>query len=1116
MSFEDLCRSYLDSLAQHIETAERTGAATGELSFRTPLDNFFSEVCSYFGPGIDKIHEPANEGNTGRPDWRFSNEKHQGVYGYVEGKALDLDDEIDVVSNRKQVEKYLSLGQDVILTDGLDFGLWKPGDESPNIISLVNKPVNPASLADQELDPRLETQLRDFFEQAAARKCNEEELVRQAALRANQISKGVRDLVRLEPEEAIDTDEKSTIETLQALRVILEEHHDPTMRSPDIFASFIAQVLIFGLLYTHRVEASEDRLPTETYEYLHGFWSENGYGAAGQLRPFKALVDLLDKELKEGKLGDVGTWYDDFRHYLAYVELESSQREDLDYHKLYEQFLEEFDSEQRWEYGAFYTPPSLVDFVVNLVDAIASTHLEHVTLFSAENKLVDPCCGTGSFLEALARKAPDQHDAEIAGFEVLPAPYALSHYRMSMISEDGKYPSGVSIVLTNTLLDQLATEPEATPDNMVQREQLEAWRLSRPPLLLIIGNPPSKSSSLDDRTSGDHFSIIERQLDDFRPPEDDRTARSNTQKQVRNTFMKFLRWACEKIEQSPRGILAFVLPSSFSNGESYRYARKWLLEQFSMLWVVDLDRDGRTGKRNYSLFGTRQGRTLVVGLHASADIESNSDEGQETSLAKTFYATLFELDEQRKLEFLTADRNQEEYLTLFESHSTTSPYYELRPGTPFPEDLWISYWPLKPADTESSVFERHCSAVKCAPTHMVVHADKNLLKRRTRDLANTEKSFSELKSSWFDGMDRPPNQKKRTEAVIDALENACNDWNNSTKEFSYRPFLSCHAVLTRELMEALKDTPGGGARDRPELRSAFQSEDTVGLGIANSPSRLGDSLHRFAAFCWNLPDNDLIYRGSARILCNQYPEIKEGEDWNSTPFNNIGSELLERLDSAYERDVSSSDIVYYVYAVLSSNSYLSKFEGALFRSGINPRVPFPEDEALFEEVRCIGAKLAELEKDDESDLGEYDKYVDLFDSSFKLHHPRWYNWCQEIETDEEVLNLSDAYVSKTRIELQNRESRDAEVVIDGIRPEVTNFEIAGNKPVYEWLKLHSFPFIRRNFKSDDFKEFLSLLNRIERQIDLLDEVDETMKRLTSTNIELIDPEEGQSNLSSTA
>lgn len=1084
MEFDDICRAYLAELSRTLESGSRTGQATSELSYRTPLDTFFGDLCDYFGGGIDKIHEPSNEGEVGRPDWRFSDSGHLGVYGYIEAKGIDLTNEINYSTYQDQIQRYLSLGQDVILTDGLDFLKWSPKDAFPTSVKLVDKPIQGPRLPGASPNPRLEVLLRDFFDEAQRHPRSEDEIIRKAAQHATQISTGARKLAGLLPDQARDEKERKTIERLVDLRKLLEEHHDPTMRSPKIFGDFVAQVLTFGLLYPHRVGASEDRTAPDTYEYLHKFWDVDD---EGRMRPFKALVELLDEELNEGNLGEVGTWYDDFRLYLSYVELDEEQRTTPDYHGLYEDFLDEFDSEQRYDFGAFYTPKEIASFSTGLVEAITNTHFSNTSLYDNGNKLIDPCSGTGSFLEALVLATPDDKEPEIAGFEILPAPYALSHYRMSMIGGTSGYPSGVSVVLTNTLMDQLAvSEDEISEEgSIVREEQKEARRLSNPPLLLVIGNPPSKTSELEDRNSGENFSEIEDMLDDFRPPEFERVGRSNIQKQVRNTFMKFLRWTCDRIERSPRGIFSFVLPSSFTTGVSYVYARKWLFDNFDRIWILDIDRDGRTGEETHSMFGTRQGRTIVVGLN-------KTENGGEES-ASVQHASIVGKSVEDKKEFLSKNRDDEEHTSLFEAIEVQSPRYEMVQGVSYPEDLWTSYWPVKPGNQVGQhIFDRHCSAVKCAPTHFLVHADDAMLKRRTGELAEPENSFSKVNQEWFDGMSRPPSEEKRTDTVRSALSEAHGDWEDSALDYSYRPFVTCRAVITDKIMSALGDIENSGTRYRPEIGSAFREDDTIGIAVAPSPPRLGDNLHRLASFCWNLPDNDMAKRGSARVLCNQFPEEKSGNDWDSTPIDNVNESFIGKLKKSYGESISKNEVVYYTYAVLSSPFYLDAFEGALFRNQVNPRIPIPKDKNVFDNIVEKGKEIALLEKKEDTPQGRLEgKYLnqsDSFESPFKLKNPQYYN---EYNKGDEI------------IVLKNDNSGDMELEIKNVPEEVGEYEISGNTTIYEWLKVYSFPYLRRDFRKEDYLSLLSTLERLEKQIQILNSLSQ-IQNLVDGSEELID------------
>jgi N-6 DNA Methylase len=65
----------------------------------------------------------------------------------------------------------------------------------------------------------------------------------------------------------------------------------------------------------------------------------------------------------------------------------------------YEPFLEAFDPELRKQPGVWYTPPGIVQYMVTRVDTVLREELNLPDGLADKNVYVlDPCCGTGSFL----------------------------------------------------------------------------------------------------------------------------------------------------------------------------------------------------------------------------------------------------------------------------------------------------------------------------------------------------------------------------------------------------------------------------------------------------------------------------------------------------------------------------------------------------------------------------------------------------------------------------------------------------------------------------------------------------------------------------------------------
>ena len=1089
--FDSIVSAYLVDLLKEVEKAEAAGESTPELSYRPTLDRFLRAVANLIDPTIQVIFEPRSQGKSGRPDWRFYDSKSLGLYGFTEAKPLSLGSDLELTEFSTQIDKYLGLNSKLILTDGLEFIFYEPNAGSPMRLQLLRKPVS--NWQSIEATGLLETQFRNFFRETGFRNCSEERLMEETAKRAASLSDIVKDLADLELGAGFDEAENSTIEALRGLKIVLEEHHDPALRTVDIFADFVAQVLIFGLLYAHRIVIGPNDTPIERRDKIQSFWSASSSHSAltARLRPFRALLEVLGDEL--GSQGPLGVWYQDCLLLLAHVELDQDQRSTPDYHLLYERFLSAFDPETRFDFGAFYTPPELVSFAIRLSEAVVETEMKGLSLYQEGNKLIDPCCGTGTFLEELVRHSFSLEGLpEVIGFEILPAPYALAHYRSVMLGSDSLPPPNLSIILTNTLSDELESSPPpirpSVPEtlfDLLEAEQEAARDLADPPLTLVIGNLPSSDSY--DHADGPHFNRINTMVDDFRPPTGQRRGRQNIQRALQNPFVKFIRWSAARLEANRRsGLFALVIPSAFAENQSYRYARRWIAERFPNLWLLDLDSDARAGQAATGVFKTLQGRSLLVGIKGDAD-------RQDPTIR---YATIAHLQRQEKLDELVRTRTANEILEMFEIVHLDQATYNFRPAESYDAELYNRFWPLYPNDevpntSQRYVFERHCSGTKLAPTFMFVHPLLPLLKRRCRDIGDKSISVSDLIRNWYRGQDKVPAADKFSLEVREAIGRVATR-NDSFSSYAFRPLMHLPVLLSEEVLSTLSSQGGRGTRARPEVLSAFRDPKTIGFAIAPGPKELRTEVHRFVSFCWATPDNDLVSRGNARILCNQFPENKRRRgDWNSTPLPNISSELLQTMSDLVGKTTSETSdlLVYYAYAMMCATDFLKAFEGAFLTTvdtENRPRIPIAANARLFLSVANNGARLAELENPDNSPpiSDTFNSFVQLYDKEFSLT-----SWT--IDEESETLTL-----------IQDRE---VVISIGPVALEILTFKVGGYRVLQQWLKFYSNRYTRSAFTRDQYVDLLTTLTRIEQQLRIVDELNAQVSALLGPNADLISP-----------
>ncbi len=120
----------------------------------------------------------------------------------------------------------------------------------------------------------------------------------------------------------------------------------------------------------------------------------------------------------------------------------------------YEPFLAAYDPVLRKRMGVWFTPPEIVKYMVARIDHVLKNEMGIADGFANPNVFVlDPCCGTGAFLVEVLRHIHGQLKAEggdalsaddvktaamerIFGFEIIPAPFVVSHLQLGLLLQD--------------------------------------------------------------------------------------------------------------------------------------------------------------------------------------------------------------------------------------------------------------------------------------------------------------------------------------------------------------------------------------------------------------------------------------------------------------------------------------------------------------------------------------------------------------------------------------------------------------------------------------------------------------------------------------------------------
>lgn len=223
--------------------------------------------------------------------------------------------------------------------------------------------------------------------------------------------------------------------------------------------------------------------------------------------------------------------------------------------------------------------------------------------------LLDPCCGTGSYLieaikiihqrltETSGALAPNKLrkavKERIIGFELLAAPFIISHLQLGLFLSKLKAPLAederAAVYLTNALTgwqprDKEKQEAFAFSEFQEERDAAEKVKQCAK-ILVVIGNPPY------DRYAG----VSEEEEGDFiQPYKKGLYERFGIRKQLLDDlYIRFFRLGERVIaEHSGKGIVCFISNSSWINGESQPVMREHLVQSFSEIWIDNLRGSG--------------------------------------------------------------------------------------------------------------------------------------------------------------------------------------------------------------------------------------------------------------------------------------------------------------------------------------------------------------------------------------------------------------------------------------------------------------------------------------------------------------------------------------------
>ncbi len=641
------------------------------------------------------------------------------------------------------------------------------------------------------------------------------------------------------------------------------------------------------------------------------------------------------------------------------------------YLHFYETFLSAYDPKLRESKGVYYTPDSVVKFIINALDSLLKTHFKDAPLglksaLDNENiKLLDFATGTGTFLLEAFRKALEMRKTsdggistkedkyqnllkQFYGFEYLIAPYAIAHLNLSQaFKEEFKKPlkenDALQIILTNTLIQPSETIAYRGLNPIFETELLNAQEIKNENILIITGNPPYSGASSNEglfewevkATYGiepefqtietkknvklaDEIKTLLKNIQTQKQSETQKQSDSEALKELKklhskykldeknpkwllDDYVKFMRFAQNKIESLGHGLFGFISNNAFLDNPTFRGLRRSLLECYDELYILNLHGNARKkektpqGAKDENVFNIKQGVSINLFVKKA-----------QTTKQKIHYYDVY-------------GQRAEKYAFLAQNDLNSIEWLEIAPRAPFYLLLPLKTPLLDEYEQGFSVQDMF----QISSVGIVTGKDRIFI-------ANNAESLKEQVLKY------------------------CNEFNEQCiKDIHYRPFDIRKVYYdTKKLERARENTFKHMLPPQTNPKTSNQTRKNVAL---NTPRQLKNSDKSWTQCFISSRINDQGLSSGGNGAGVNYP-LYQFRDPNYT--ENFTLEFRSFIDKHYNHSFEPLEVLGYIYALLYSPNYRKRYED--FLKADYPKILFTKNKDLFRVLSLLGIELIGL------------------------------------------------------------------------------------------------------------------------------------------------------------
>jgi len=680
----------------------------------------------------------------------------------------------------------------------------------------------------------------------------------------------------------------------------------------------------------------------------------------------QTMLDLLEEEAIEKDTEVLDKFYQSVRMRAEGIDnAEGKQRIIIE---LYDKFFKTAFPKMVEKLGIVYTPVEVVDFIIHSVNDILQKEFDR-TLSDENIHILDPFTGTGTFITRLLQSGLiDQKDLErkytqeIHANEIVLLAYYIAAINIENAYHDALgsdiYQAFDGICLTDTFQLGETDESEKMFSEMFPQNSERVAAQKKAPLRVIIGNPPYSvgQKSANDNAQNQSYSKLDTKITNTYAKE----SIAGLSKSLYDAYIKAFRWSTDRLDPKNGGIVAFITNSGWIDKNSLDGFRKSLLQEYSSIYIFNLRGSvrGRSGdiarREGQNVFDILAGVAISVLVKKPSNIEKTKihyyDIGDYLSRKEKF-------DILRSYGSIGSSAINWNYLTpnkhgdwLNQRNDLFLTFISVDPGKKFDlqtKSFFNTYAIGISTNRDAWVYNFSKREVEVNMVRMI-----EFYNQQQKKIAELKQVKSNLQVNDF--IDPDPEKISWTRALRKNVERglAHKFLHNELCLSLYRPFCKLNLYFDKSFIES----PGLSPIffPKPELYNKIICITGIGerngfsVLISDCVSNL-DLLEKTQSFPL------YYYEERQKSSPTLFDEAAESEYIRR---DGVSDFILVRAHKMYGNRVSKEDIFYYVYGILHSPEYRTRFANDLKK--MLPRIPLVEEPNDFWKFSKAGHSLAEL------------------------------------------------------------------------------------------------------------------------------------------------------------